>query len=558
MRQRLTSVLFVSLLLLTMTTQAVAQPDPGQGTFDIDIVGSVDDALQPMPWDLTIESYTAIFLWVILPILGLFGLFYFLTHTGFRFAEDNLRSSSMNVGSRGELSDVGSLAAKLIALLMSVIAYWYYGWLFQQLLGIAALFGILLIFYLVFAAITGSVSPKPFKGAISGLSNMVGDQQNPPSDGIGGAHNNRSHLDTRNIRDEEDDAERHEGAAEKDTERAEKDHQKGDDEKADKEARSAADHIEKAIQDLELAEEDIQDVLTKDYKELNQTLSELNQTLEESKKDQELIQKSVRFPGKVKKRMEEIRKSVNSGDMKEFEDISNLDLRYLGYGDKGETVIELNDESEQLQRLLSKLSDNFSRELEEEKEEEVEISNEINGLKEAHKLIQKLKKDINIAEKEDKELEKLATDLKDKKLMEEINYEENQEKELINHLKQLQSEEEKIEEGLKEADKILSEIMKFDKEEMEELHEEGKMVGDAITEIKKFEKMVENNIGSNRKIKYEPDNINSEIGSVLESLKGNLGTIRNEVSRLQELKSKDEKEAEKIKKYVDNALGAMN
>lgn len=342
----------------------------------------------------------------------------------------------------------------------------------------------------------------------------------------------------------EDDAEKEEEAAGEETEAAEDDVESGNNEKADKEGRSAADHIEQALEDLGVAEKDIKDLLDRDYQQLNQTLKELEETLE---LDKDINEKLKSFQGKFKS----LEKMFEKIDNDMGEDPKPAEAILLGHSKSPgqHTLEEWVDELEKMNEVIGAVSNEVHKEVEEEEQETKELLTEIEELLAAYKLIQRLKKDVEIAEKEDEELDQLANELGDRKLHEEVGYEENQEKELVNQLKKLVGEEEKIVESLERADSILTSIIGLDRTEIQELqryHSEETAIMESMQVVhEKADKL------------YGGDPLPDTFESVMTNILDKWQAIGEQLQNVEEEKEYEEKKYEMVHAKVGQVLSQI-
>lgn len=443
-------------------------------------------------------------------------------------------------------SDGAGTLEKIVAIALSFIGAQYIGMIIGPLLaGTMLLLGsmivitVALIFYWFVLAGKDSLGRSGSSGGGSGGFSVDVD--------IGG--------ETDKAEEDIAEGEKEESEADSESKDAESKEEAGDEETADREARSAAEHLQNALKDFAEAEGDIKSILDKDLEEMNRTLNELQENMNVIEEEEELIQTFAKFPGQMKSRLVDIRDKVRAGDMSAFDDVSERDLMWLGYGDEGPSLVDLNEEGQNLRNLLQNLKDEVMQEREIEGEEEKELAVEVKELMVAHELIQRLQKDVELARHvDDDELDVLAEQIGDEKLHEMVGYEEEEEEELLNDLQSLVAEEEKIEEYLETADQILAKMMQLDREEIQEIRSEEGSLSDALTQFREYEAEITDALGSETMITLPEDGTEIQVGMFLGSVEHLLEKLEADLDDVLDAKSGNEEEVEEIRSYVEEAI----
>jgi len=305
---------------------------------------------------------------------------------------------------------------------------------------------------------------------------------------------------------------------------AEKQQSQGNDGKADSEANEAAGKLEQALEELEVGAQDIEKVLNMDKQELQNSLEELHEVWNDVQSEEELIQRLGRFPG-------ELRNLIGT-----FDDV-NID----GAESPSVQWDEVVRDSEDLLNVIEALKSKLTEEKQYEGAVQEELSEEIKQLVHAHKLIRQLKKDLNLAERTDEELDDLASKLQDKGLHQKVEVEEGQEKKLMNQIKQLIAEENEIESVLSKFDQIMKKIEELDDKEIMQMRNEMGGFDDALEAIESVKPVIQRR-------DYNPQQLQQ-----IQEIEGRTKKIRDAEGTVLELKMRNEELIENLRNHLEEA-----
>jgi len=517
-------IIILAVFTVLLTFNAAAQvSSTGPVEFLNDIAQQISDQ-QLLQW-LEADTIWEVLIFLGVPIAAFYAMTRLIVTKGIEFAEGNFRMNTPDRITRkdDDLSDLADWSAKILSIGIAVLATVQYGGLFYNITSILALAVLLGILWVFAGGSGGLFSPLPF-GTPSlpsfgndGTDEDVEDAENRAADG-------QENLD--------------EGG--EDINQSEGDMQNGNMGDADREAEAAAQHIEKAIQDIEIAEEDLMDAFSRVQNQVQQTLKELEQTSEIDENQEKIIQRISKLPKEVIQFVDDVEAQVNP-DMPTEQDLVNPK--------QVERIENLFHEAEEVNTSLNTLIEEIEEEGEKEAEEERELLTELRELIEIHKLIKQIGQEIKLGSKEDQELEKIAKKLKDTDLYNEIETEENQEKKLLDQLKQLQSQEQRIEENIKKADKIITHLITLDSEEIKQLQGEDNEYQNAAGKASQYLKTLERN-----DMAHYDQGVGIEMGDLVQRLYSTLQEIDEKIEAAGRLEQEDLNEAEQMKNELENLI----
>lgn len=457
-KRQIVSVLILCVFLITLASQTLAAPITSGGSSTTGFQPIIDSINNAIDW-AEFEGLMDILIWLVVPALGIYAIFRFIFGKSFEYAEQNFRENSSI--SRDGLSDMAEWSARVLAGAVSVITVVEWGGTFGWLMILAGIAGAVTFIWHVVAGTRGNLMPHPF-----GENDVSTD---------GGQIGQRLDQDEDEVKRDQDQI----GDIEREIEDAEETSN-------DEEARDAGQKEEKVIMSLEDIESDLDDLLNLESKDLQNTIKEAQEILEQDK--QEI--KGLRSIQGRYERIEGLLQALRAGMRNALDNnvkLTNGNLRRVGFTGGGWSYANaknhgydvqgagfkhvLQDLEEGMQQV-QQISQIENQEEQEVKDEVKRVQKEANNFLEAYDLIKKINTEVDELEKEDKELEQIAKELGDKKLMKLAKKEEKQELSLEKKLDQLRDKEGMIESELEKALNLIEKELQFDQEEMREIKQE--------------------------------------------------------------------------------------
>lgn len=356
--------------------------------------------------------------------------------------------------------------------------------------------------------------------------------------------------ETEEIEEEMDDEERHEGNAQDAEDQAETDVEHGNTAQADEEARTAASELQTALEEQEDITQKLEQLMERDFEDSKQNINELKQTLSLEQEEEEIV-------GKIQEDLENIEISQINGEYGLKNYISQLENNndpenirrdkediVRSTGEIKEGINDIEDLSQNLQRE--------SREEEGEIEGEIKrITEEIQELIEAHELIQRLKRDERVAEREEEELKQLDQRLGDENLAEAIRKMKDEERMLFDQEEGLEKEEQKIREVIEAAEKLFDKIRNLDEKEMKQLvqeEEEEETIKRQIKNLLQNTTLQENFGGSPQQFRQ------TELYQELTQIIDHIETVEGNLDRILQVKRVEDEEIRKAESKIEELL----
>lgn len=263
----------------------------------------------------------------------------------------------------------------------------------------------------------------------------------------------------------------------------------------DKEARDAAQREEKIIMTMEDIETDILELLNLEERDLEKTIKGAQHVLEEEKREIEGLRDIERRYNRTDALLPMLAEGMQYAiDNRESLTNGNLRSHMVSGGTNGYSkysssplpddysdypkevnypgIKHVNWDIEQCLNDVRKVSTLENQEYKEVRNEVKAIQREANNFLEAYDLIQKIKAEIDEMEKEDKELEQIAKELGDRKLMKLVKEEEGTELDLEKKVKKLVDKEDMIEQELRNSSQIIEEELELNRKEIQEIKQE--------------------------------------------------------------------------------------
>ncbi|MFB6207872.1 MAG: hypothetical protein ABEJ69_00835 [Candidatus Nanohaloarchaea archaeon] len=145
------AVVYLLVIALFFTAPAAAQFDGGNNILDNTLVEWADNISA-----MNIDTMGDFVIFIVLPFIGMYGLFWFLIRKALLLTENNFGENT-GIGSSGELSDTGKKASSLMAAAMATLFIFAYGGLtvpFALLIGLLG--GLFLLWQLLGVARAGT------------------------------------------------------------------------------------------------------------------------------------------------------------------------------------------------------------------------------------------------------------------------------------------------------------------------------------------------------------------------------------------------------------------
>lgn len=515
MRKKLSAALFT--IIFTSLGAAAITGSGGTGA------GIIFDAFDGLVTG-TVDSWMDLLLVVIFPFLGVYGISRYLTGKALQIAEENFRGNS-SYGSV-ELGSTEKRMAQFISLAIAAPVVMFFGGAIPYF---SLLLSVIAIIWFGWQFIGGGLLSKWSRGGGSTEASQTSTEA------------------TREVRQVEDEAQSIRGALKNRVQdevigRIEA----GEDDTPDQDGREVADEIEEELQQLLQAEKDLSIAMNDEYGDLRIQMKQLKGLIKDERSDEEGLERI--------KNLEDYTMNV----LKDSEENFQEDNLHQVHKDVNEMMNKISE--------AKQYSDKLKEHVEEEKnilsEEEQSLIQDLENVAEIHELINFFIQADEKLEEEDRELEKIAKELGDQELYQEVEEEEEQEVKLEKMVQELEKHEREIESTFEKADEFLEKVLELDKQEIEEVKKELQEDGQIYTEIDNLVETLQGHPKFDSEARKDISNLDinemnaKDAGTITELRASELGLkkIRENLEMYGDYASSEMNQIEQLKQKIETVL----